>query len=267
MTEPRHRRILAPMTDPTSVNGKAGTTAALPQFYRQPQPLEPARHGKLRLAPVGEFGFARSANAVVLLASEFAFALRSYPIVFTTGATAMPAAVLGLKGDENLFVDAAGQWERDAYVPAYVRRYPFIFFEQPGGERLTLCIDEAAELLSETGPRPLFNGVEAADAIRQALELCTVFQRDAAATRAFVDALEAKALLVERRADVALERGDRMALAGFRVIDEAKFNALDDATVLDWRKRGWLALAYCQLLSTGGWSGLVERAARRAIQG
>jgi hypothetical protein len=249
------------MTDIPPAQG----AAPLPLFYRRPQALDPSKHAALRLAPPGDYGFARHANAVALLAPEFPQAARLCPIVFTTGANALPAAVLGLKSEDNLFIGADGQWERAAYIPAYVRRYPFIFFEPPGGGRLTLCIDEAAELLSSGGTgRPLFDGPHPSEATRQALELCSAFQRDAAATRSFVEALEAKELLVERRADVALERGDRMALAGFRVIDETKFNALDDATILDWRKRGWLGLVYCHLLSSGAWGGLVDRAARRS---
>jgi hypothetical protein len=248
--------ILLDMADPTPAS-------ALPLFYRRPQALDPNKHGQLRLTP-GGYGFARRANAVALLAPEFPQAARLCPIVFTTGANALPAAVLGLRTDDNLFVDEHGQWERATYIPAYVRRYPFIFFEQPNGGRLTLCIDEAAEQLSTDTGRPLFDGQHPSETTRQALELCSAFQRDAAVTRSFVEALEAKELLVDRRADVALDRGDRMALAGFRVIDEARFNALDDATILDWRKRGWLGLVYCHLLSSGAWGGLVERAAKRA---
>jgi hypothetical protein len=244
----------------------ANATPPLPLFYRRPRAMDPALHRQLRLGPPGDFRFARKANAVALLGPEFPQAARFYPIVFTSGANALPAAVLGLRSDDNLLVDAAGNWDAGAYIPAYVRRYPFIFVEQPDGQRLTLCIDEAAEQLSTDGPRPLFDGDQPAEATREALELCKVFQRDAAATRAFVQALEAKDLLVERRADVALERGERMAVGGFRVIDEAKFNALDDATFLDWRRRGWIGLAYCHLLSSGNWGGLVERAARRPTQ-
>lgn len=245
------------MTDTT-----AGSPA-LPLFYRRPQALDPARHGALRLAPPGHYGFAGRTNAVALLAPEFPLAARFAPIVFTSGANALPAMVLGLKNDENLFIGADGQWERSAYVPAYVRRYPFIFLEQPGGDRLTLCVDEEAEALRDPRGRPLFDGEKPSEATRQALELCTAFQRDAAASRAFVDALESKGLLVDRRADVALERGDRLALGGFRVIDETKFNAVDDATFLDWRKRGWIGLVYCHLLSSANWAGLVDRAAKR----
>ena len=146
------------------------------------------------------------------------------------------------------------------------RSYPFIFLEQPGGDRLTLCVDETSDLLKSPDGLPLFDGDQPSEATKQALELCTKFQRDAGATRAFVQAAEAKGILVERRADVALERGDRMALAGFRVIDETRFNALDDATFLEWRKNGWIGLVYCHLLSTAAWSGLVDRAAKRVMK-
>jgi len=256
--------MLAAMSDTTAA-APAGP-AALPLFYRQPQPLEPKRHAALRLAAGGNFGFAATTNAVALLGAEFPQASRHYPIVFTAGANALPAAVLGVKNEQNLFVDATGRWEPGAYIPAYVRRYPFIFLEQPGGDRLTLCVDEASELVKAAAGRPLFDGEQPSAATKQALELCTQFQRDAQATRAFVQAAEAKGILVERRADVALERGGKMALAGFRVIDETRFSALDDATFLEWRKNGWIGLVYCHLLSTAAWSGLVDRAAKRVLE-
>ena len=237
---------------------------ALPLFYRQPQALEATRHARLRLAPPGDYRFAAGTNAVALLATEFAAAARAYPIVFGSGANAMPIAVLGVKQEQNLFVDQDGKWERGAYLPAYVRRYPFIFFEPPDKRQLTLCIDMSAKQISVDAGQPLFEGGEPTATTKQALEFCTAFQRDAQATRVMVDALDGKGLLVERRADVALDGGDRLALSGFRVVDEAKFNAVDDATIVDWRRRGWLGAIYAHLLSAGAWAGLVERAARRA---
>ena len=34
---------------------------------------------------------------------------------------------MGLRGGENLFVSDAGDFRPEAYIPAYVRRYPFVF--------------------------------------------------------------------------------------------------------------------------------------------
>jgi SapC len=54
-----------------------------------------------------------------------------------------------------------------------------------------------------------------------------------------------------------------LTLRGFDVIDEAKFNALPDDIFLDWRRRGWLHLAYCHFMSMANWGGLVDRHAKR----
>jgi len=56
-------------------------------------------------------------------------AARTYPIVFSAAAPTVPFAVVGLRENENLFVDATGNWRDDAYIPAYVRRYPFCLVE------------------------------------------------------------------------------------------------------------------------------------------
>src|SRR5437773_2591744 len=98
---------------------------ALPLFYRRPRVLQPALHGSLSLKDGPDLGYAKQANAVPLLAAEMAAACRHLPIVFTDGINPQPVAVLGLREQQNLFVDAQGHWLPGAYVPAYVRRYPF----------------------------------------------------------------------------------------------------------------------------------------------
>src|SRR5262245_41509961 len=109
--------------------GGAGADSGLPQFYRNPVPLDPVRHAKAGLKNRDDFGFARGTNAIALTGAEFASAARAYPIVFSAAAPVVPFAVVGLRDGDNLFLDAAGNWREDTYIPAYVRRYPFIFFE------------------------------------------------------------------------------------------------------------------------------------------
>jgi hypothetical protein len=71
-------------------------------------------------------------------------------------------------------------------------------------------------------------------------------------------------LLVQNEARVALNSGKQMTLRDFNVVDEAKFNALPDEVFLEWRRRGWLHLVTCHLLSMANWPNLVELAAKRA---
>lgn len=238
--------------------------STLPLFYRQPRVLQPGLHGRLGLKADPGHAHAMEANAVPLLASEMSAACRHLPIVFSDEAQPQPLAVLGLRERQNLFVDGHGRWLAGAYVPAYVRRHPFIFLEDAGRDTLTLCIDEAApQLVADGTGQPLFDEAGQPTAVtRNALAFCRDYQAHHRLTRAFVDALVAADLLVEHRAEVTLAAGGApLALQGFKVVDEARFKALPDAVFLHWREQGWLPLVYSQLLSAGSWAGLVDRLA------
>jgi hypothetical protein len=248
----------------TPQNGAASTASdvaesKLPLFYTAPQRLDSRRHSGKRLAPATRFGFAKATNSIPLNGIEFLLAVKNYPIVFAATDPALPVAVVGLRDRENLYVRADGTWETGAYIPAYVRRYPFIFLEDRERGQFVLCIDESAETLSDSEGELLFEDDKPGPAGIRGRDFCTAFQGQVQATRAFADAVAAAGLLVENRAQVVLKDRRAMGVSGFRVIDEAKFNALDDATVLDWRRKGWLPLVYCHLISISNWSNLVDR--------
>ena len=238
----------------------AARSAGLPLFYRAPRPLDSRRHAGKRLGPA-DFGFARQTNSIPLNAIEFPSAVRQYPIVFTASDPAVPVAVVGLRDRENLYVQGDGSWAPGTYVPAYARRYPFILVENPEQKQFTVCIDEASASLRDGEGEPLFEGDAPAAAAIRARDFCSAFQAQTVATRAFADAVAGAGLLIENRAQVALRDGRALGMSGFRVIDEAKFNALPDETILDWRRKGWLPLVYCHLISTSNWANLVDRVA------
>jgi hypothetical protein len=244
--------------------GVAGA-AGLPPLYTKPVLIDANKHGDLSLKQNGGYAFARSANVMMINAIEFVAAGRHYPIVFAGGDNPAPVVVLGMRSGQNLFVEPDGSWRRGAYVPAYARRFPFIFAESPDKSKLGLCIDESSDLLAKSDVRPLFRNGERTQVLEQALSFCTAFQRELERTKAFTDALKAQDLLRENRANVRMATGEQLAITGFKVIDEPKFNALPDDVVLDWRKKGWLALVYCHLLSTGSWAELIDQQADRNI--
>jgi hypothetical protein len=247
------------------ING-AGLEApqpTLPVFYRRPRPLNAGHDRGWSLLPTPDVRYARATNSVLLGAAEFAPAMRSYPIVFTSTEPRVAVAVLGLEGDENLFVGEDGKWREGDYIPAYVRRYPFIFLEHPDKNELTLCIDEASGLLIQTEDRLLFEAGEPTQLTRDALEFCREFHQQTLTSAAFVGELARHSLLVPNEARAVLNSGKEMTLRDFQVVDEAKFNALPDDVFLEWRHRGWLSLVYCHLLSMASWSHLVELAAKK----
>ena len=66
-------------------------------------------------------------------------------------------------------------------------------------------------------------------------------------------------LLVPQHADAKLPSGRAMVLSGFKVVDRQKFEALPDDVILDWHRKGWLALIHFHLLSLDRFAGLLER--------
>jgi len=243
------------MTNPSEARGDA-----LPLFYRDPQPLSSALHGDWRLKD-GDVAFAADAPFVPIVVGELMAASADYPVLFS-GETAQPIAVLGLER-ANLFV-ADGVWNAGAYVPAYVRRYPFGFIATINPEGFALALDAGSERVVQSGEAgaPLFENGAPSDLTRQALSFCDAFQGEASATQAFGAALKAQGLLIDRRADATLPDGRKLGLDGFQIVDAAKFATLPDEMVLDWHRKGWLALVHFHLASLDRFRALLDRAGR-----
>ena len=236
-------------------------TTCGPLFYGKPEPLNSEQHSDLGIKEGSNYGFSRSSNSVPLNAVEFGLAVRHYPIVFTSADPALPVVVLGLRSGQNMFVGDDGDWESSIYVPAYIRRYPFIFMSSSDGLQFTLCVDAESDLVEKGGERGLFKDGEATELTNRALEFCQAFQAQHEYTRQFAEAVSEHGLLSPRAAEVTLKSGEKLALGGFRIIDEGKFNALSSEIFLEWRQLGWLHLVYSHLMSLSNWAGLVDRTA------
>ena len=109
-------------------------------IYKNPIFLNSVVHKSVKVAPVAGYKFARKLNSVVVVGQEFLEAAKYYPVVFTRTANEeiVPVAILGLRNNENLFVDEEGVWKEGSYVPAFFRRYPYILASNVGTGRF-LC--------------------------------------------------------------------------------------------------------------------------------
>ncbi len=247
-----------------SGGNQATTESLLPVLYRKPVVLDSMRFGKTRLASATDFMFARGANSVPITVVEFPLVQRHFPIVFTQEATPLPMAVLGAQADRNSFVDAKGRWRRQTYIPAYIRRYPFVFLEHslPDGDtQYVLCIDEKSPLLSHRKGDALYDEAgQPSPLVSRALEMCSAFQGHYNLTREFGAALRDRNLLIPNETGARIAPGGSMPLQGFSTIDEVRFKALDGATLMAWNRRGWLQLVYSHLLSLLNWRELFDAA-------
>lgn len=235
----------------------------LPLFYEHPVALNPGDHGDLGLNLLPGFGFAARTNAIPLAMNEFVLAAQSYPIAFTDETRTRAVAVVGLRADENLFVDAQGRWLEGAYIPAYVRRFPFILAEYGAGEGIQLCVE--SRVLSPSG-LALFQGDEPTELALKALSFCQSVRAAEAATTPFLSGLAACGLFEPRIAKVQIPEGAEVHLAGFQSVNEARFADLADEAFLVLRKQGWLEAVYAQIQSNLNWSRLGQLLAARALE-
>jgi hypothetical protein len=233
-------------------------------YYEKPALLDRDKHRRRRVRPAQGFGFARNANSVYLAGAEFNEACKEYAIVFTrSGAGAVaPVVMLGLRTRENLLVQEDGGWDA-RYLPAFVRRYPFVLAEL-AGESLAVCVDEAYAGLSDTEGEPLFDaqGRETAF-LRSAVDFLTTYQREYLRTEAFCQRLAQAGLLTEMNARADLVDGRSFTVNGLFVVDEQKLMSLPDATALALFRSGELHLVSMHLASLSNMQRLVDRLARR----
>ncbi len=231
-------------------------------LYGKPLPLNRDTHRNTRLkADAGNYKFASSTNSVPLAAIELADAAREYPIVFTgeEGGAMFPAALLGVRHNENLFVTKDGRWDA-RYIPAFVRRYPFVLAENQSGDDFEVYIDEAyVGFGAEDGERLFTDEGENTPLLKHAMDFLANYQGEIKRTRAFVERLKELDLLISKVLQVERKDESPLVLQGFSVVDEPRLAALSDAQLGELVRSGYMGWIYVHLLSLGQVSRLSER--------
>jgi hypothetical protein len=240
-------------------------------LYSKPEPLTVEQHGKLGFnRSATPFGFAAKTHVAPLVVTEFAPASMLYPIIFA-GDDFQPLAVMSLRPDENLFIREDGSVDVDTYIPAYIRRYPFVFANDDQNQRLVVCIDRASTALVEGGDTPLFEKGEATQFTKDAIEFCRQFEEERQRTEMFSKLLQdlgllelKKAEFTPRNADGTL--GETQQVAEYYAVSEEKLNALPDDKILELQRNGALAQIYAHLISLLNWDRLIAVALAKAAE-
>lgn len=230
-------------------------------FYKHIQPLSSEQHKDLVLYPAKTLEFCANTHWVPMAANEFAAASRSLPIIFVREgegeATAIsPIALLGLSLGHNDFLDERRSWEHDSYIPAFIRRYPFVpAAANEQAEQLTICIDESApqwgkpkddsaighKLFDEAGKPTAF--------LDEMVNFLQGYQIEMQRTKLFVDKLKEYDLLTSRNAEIHGAGGSVFQIADMLVVDEEKLNALEADKLKDLAQNGVMGWIYAHLLS------------------
>jgi hypothetical protein len=240
-------------------------------FYQRPTALNRDTGQKLRYTPPKDFSFAKKTSLVPLMAAEFPVACRQYPIVFTKDQQGNFAAVavLSLTGEGNPFVDDEGRWTAK-YIPAFVRRYPFVLATVPERkDDLAVAYDAESGCFSadaSAAGEPLFNDKgEPGPALKQQIDFLKQFHAEGLRTQKLVKQIVDEGLL--RSVNVDFTRtprtpgtaggsgdagGGQPAKTGLRnalVIDEAKLQKLPADKAATFLSTGVLGVAYAHLIS------------------
>ena len=231
-------------------------------FYEKVVPLNDKVHATLRVRPPAGFGYAAKTNSVPLLASEFFDAAREYPIVFARSPEGpVPAALLGLLDAENLYVGADGKWDA-RYIPAFVRRYPFVPAKGPQGEMI-VCIDEASPCFGTKEGEPLFVDGKPSPQLDHAMKFLSEFHNGVTVTDTLGKRLDSLGLLRQADSVAQLHDGTQFRLNGLSVVDETKLRQLTPEAVQELFANGSLGVIYAHLTSLGNLGALVDRLSRR----
>ena len=227
-------------------------TLGLPLLYNGLEPLSSTLHGDWKARVLDRAPFLTKAHAIPLTAEEFVVAQRHYPIVFTSDATPTPIALMGLNEGVNTFVDDDGRMHGEAYVPAYIRRYPFLLARlRPDADELSLCFDPAADAIGpfEEGT-PLFEDARPSQNTRQILEFCENFEKAGQVTGAFVQELREHKLLMD--GEFTIQPADApqpYVYRGFQYVSEEALRSLRGDVARKLIQSGAMALIYAHMFS------------------
>lgn len=228
--------------------------ANLPILYKGLVPLSTVEHKNWRSREVNAAPWLVNQHAIPITIDEFAMVQRFYPIVFAAGESPIPLALMGLNEGVNVFIDETGVLTSKVYVPAYIRRYPFLLAKlRENSDELSLCFDPTTDALGpfEEG-NPLFEDGQPSETIKNVLNFCEQWEQSWQRTGAFVKELETNKLLIEGEVTIQPEGVDKPFIyKGFQMVAEDKLRELRGDVLRKMTTSGLLPLIYAHLFSLG----------------
>lgn len=226
---------------------------SLPLFYKDLEPLSSQTHADFSVRPVDAAPFVVNTHAIPVTVEEFPAAQRSFPIVFSVGDEPVPLGLMGLNEGVNVFFDDEGKLiDKNFYVPAYIRRYPYLLARlRPDSDELSLCFDPTSDALGkfEDGQK-LFDGDQPSEATKAILAFNEQFEQAGQRTAQFVKDLKEMELLIDGEVTIQPDGAAQpFVYRGFMMVDENKLNELRGDQLRKIVQNGMLPLIYAHLFS------------------
>ncbi|MES2056611.1 MAG: SapC family protein [Pseudomonadota bacterium] len=225
----------------------------LPLFYNALEPLSSEAHANYRARAMDSAPFLINHHTVPVTVDEFTLVQRFMPIVFTAGDDAIPIALMGLNEGVNVFIGDDGKLlENNFYVPAYVRRYPYMLARlRPDAQELSLCFDPTSDALGNFDEgEPLFADGQPTELVKNVLAFNESFEQAGARTNQFMGELRDMDLLMEGEVSIQPEGAEQpFVYRGFQMINEEKLADMRGDQLRKIHKNGMLPLLYAHLFS------------------
>ncbi|WP_309662943.1 SapC family protein [Sphingomonas sp.] len=246
----------------------AAPTQTLPLFYSDLVALNVTEHGKMKIKAIEKASMIAATHAIPATVDEFALLQRHYPIVFSVGETPVPLVLMGLSEGINVYFNEEGKLHDPMmYVPAYMRRYPFLLVRlKPDSDELSLCVDPTSGAIGDfKDGEPLFDGDQPSQATQAILQFCEQFETAGQRTAVFIDELKKSGLLMDGEVAIQPEGAEQPFIyRGFQMVDEEKLRELRGDELRKMNQNGMLALIYAHLFSL---SQIREVFSRQVMQG
>ena len=234
----------------------------LPLLYRNVTALNRERHADWYIDADQGYSFAAGTNSIYLAASEFAVAAREFAVVFARDGNgiAVPTVLLGIATDQNLLIGADGAWQGQ-YVPAYLRRYPYILANTDANlEQYTVCIDETYSGFNtaKEGERLLAEGGEQSAYLATSVKFLQDFLLATQVTAKFCEAVVKADLLDSTQANISLNSGGSYSLSGFFCVTRERLQKLTPEQLKEFMDQGYLDLIYLHMHSLANLDKLMQ---------
>ena len=225
---------------------------SLPLFYNGLEPLSSETHADYGVRPSDRAPWLSQAHAIPVTTDEFPLVQRFMPIVFTEGDDAIPIALMGLNEGVNVFVDDDGKLIENLYVPAYVRRYPYMLARlRPDAQELSLCFDPTADTIGQfDDAQPFFENGQPSEMTKNILAFNEQFEQAGQRTQNFMKELNEAELLIDGEVTIQPDDAQQPFIyRGFRMVDEQKLVELRGDQLRKMSQSGMLPLLYAHLFS------------------
>ncbi|MDZ7808834.1 MAG: SapC family protein [Arhodomonas sp.] len=139
-----------------------------------------------------------------------------------------------------------GRWRAGVYMPAFVRRYPFILMENPRARVSGLALMTPAS--SFPGAREALFDAEGqyTETLQGYIRLMQEFYQDMQRTRAFTQRLVELDLLVERAVSVTAPDGETRRIGGVKLVEEQRLADVPDSDIIALQRDGYLGRLYAR---------------------